>query len=561
MFPTNFLVGVSVLLMACVPCHGQTTYFVRADGGSTTQCTGTFDAPYPGFGVGQPCAWDHPFRALPPGGSPVINGGDTLVVAAGDYRMGYGAPGDDGCEQAWSWDCHMPPVPSGLDSAHRTRILGQGWSTGCVDAPQLWGAERPWFILNLSGSEHVEVACLEITDRSSCIESHVDGQTRCERNEPPFGPWAPIGVHAEDSTDVVLRDLDVHGLAAIGIHAARLQDWTLEDVRVAGNGWAGWDGDLWDGGGDANTGELVFRRVEVVDNGCAEDPDSGFTIRATCWGQQSGGYGDGFAAGSSGGHWLFEDCVVRHNTSDGVDLLYLEPSASVDVIRLRAEGNAGNQLKVSSDVSIVNSQIVGNCAFFEDLPHFQGAAAGDNCRAAGNAVAFNLHPGTAAEISSTTVAGQGDCLLEVACESGGCDGTEQVLVRNVLFSGATDWYQPWELTCLYWYDDQSLPFDPVDFDFNLVWQTKGDPCPGVSSVCEQNPLLVNGDVDFFDGHLMPTSPAVDAGTANGAPPRDLDGNERDDQPDIGAFEGTGYVFADGFEDGHHDRWSWATPSS
>ena len=70
------------------------TYYVRPDGGSPAQCTGLANAPY--TGASQDCAWDHPFRALPPEGTPRIAGGDTLVIAAGEYMMGYGAPGAEG---------------------------------------------------------------------------------------------------------------------------------------------------------------------------------------------------------------------------------------------------------------------------------------------------------------------------------------------------------------------------------------------------------------------------------------------------------------------------------
>jgi hypothetical protein len=69
------------------------TYYVRPDGGSAAQCTGRANAPYPGSGTAQPCAWDHPFRALPPGGTPRIAGEDTLIIAPGSYMMGLGAPG------------------------------------------------------------------------------------------------------------------------------------------------------------------------------------------------------------------------------------------------------------------------------------------------------------------------------------------------------------------------------------------------------------------------------------------------------------------------------------
>ena len=53
-----------------------TVYYVRPDVGTAQQCTGRADAAYPASGSAQAYAWDHPFRALPPG----------------SYRLGYGAP-------------------------------------------------------------------------------------------------------------------------------------------------------------------------------------------------------------------------------------------------------------------------------------------------------------------------------------------------------------------------------------------------------------------------------------------------------------------------------------
>lgn len=143
------------------------TYFVRTDGGSAEQCSGTTNAAYPGSGTNQPCAWDHPFRALPPGGAPRVLGADTLIVASGSYMMGFGAPGAENCEAAGSWDCVMAPVPSGLFLETPTRILGD-----CGNPPELWGTERANTVLNLDGSSNVEIACLEITDHSGCVESH-----------------------------------------------------------------------------------------------------------------------------------------------------------------------------------------------------------------------------------------------------------------------------------------------------------------------------------------------------------------------------------------------------
>lgn len=144
------------------------TYYVRQDGGTFDQCTGLADAAYPGVGKNQPCAWSHPFWAINGNDPPswMIQGGDTLIIHAGSYRMGIGAPNTGWCNAAWSYGCHLPALPSGPDPEHPTRILGQGWDQGCADPPELWGAERPWQIINLEGTSNAVVGCLEVTDHS-----------------------------------------------------------------------------------------------------------------------------------------------------------------------------------------------------------------------------------------------------------------------------------------------------------------------------------------------------------------------------------------------------------
>jgi len=51
-----------------------------------------------------------------------------------------------------------------------------------------------------------------------------------------------------------------------------------------------------------------------------------------------------------------------------------------------------------------------------------------------------------------------------------------------------------------------------------------------------DPRLVDASLESFDAHLLPGSPAINAGTIEGAPPDDFDSVARDDQPDIGAYE-------------------------
>ncbi len=507
----------------------STVYYVRPDGGSPEQCTGLVNAPYPGHGLHQPCAWDHPFRALPPGGPPRIQGGDTLIIAAGSYMMGYGAPGADNtdvCHRAYPWGCHMPPIPSGPDAQHPTRILGQGWDQGCPNPPELWGTQRADLILNLTGSQNVEIACLEITDHSSCVEFHASPSWRCERDTYPYGEWAATGLYAADASHITLRHLNIHGLAHAGVWAGRLRDWTVENVRIAGNGWVGWDGDI--DGEDTNGGTLIFRHWTVEWNGCAETyPEES---HRGCWAQSAGGYGDGVGTGRTGGHWIIEDSVFRYNTSDGLDLLYVrEPNTSIVIRRTLAVGNAGNGIKTNGNVIIENSVIVGNCGFFQNKPFTYHV---DHCRAAGNALSLTLRANTSAQVINNTITGHGDCLAEVICE-GSCTGTERVVLRNNIFIGHQEFLDPNDQTCFVY--TEGFPQHPVDIGYSIVYHTKGACPPGDHVQC-QDPLVQEGDENAFDGRLRAGSPAIDAGLASVAPRVDITGRPRDAHPDIGAYE-------------------------
>jgi hypothetical protein len=438
--------------------------------------------------------------------------------------MGAGAPGAEDCEAAAGWDCYMAPLPSGT-ARQPTRLLGEGWDRGCANAPELWGAERSLRVLNLEDASHVEVACLEITDHSGCVEFHTGGLA-CPRDNVPFGPWAAIGLYAEDSTDVVLTDLDIHGLAAGGVHAGRLADWTVRRVRIAGNGRVGWDGDV--EGEDSNAGTIRFSHVTVEWNGCGETyPAEGPT---GCWGQSAGGYGDGLGTGATGGRWIFEDCAFRHNASDGLDLLYArEPGSAIEIRRTIAEGNAGNPIKTSGSATIENSVVVGNCGYFAGKPFTFDV---DHCRARGNALSLAVRLGSIVSLTNNTVTGEGDCLVLAVCE--GCS-SERVLMRNNLFQGQVDLVQAPELTCFAY--AEGFGADPFDTDYSFVFGTKDGPiCVGGHDVCGDRPGVADPSIDSFDGRLLAGSPAIDAGTTEGAPTVDVEGRPRDGRPDIGAYE-------------------------
>jgi hypothetical protein len=73
-------------------------------------------------------------------------------------------------------------------------------------------------------------------------------------------------------------------------------------------------------------------------------------------------------------------------------------------------------------------------------------------------------------------------------------------------------------------------------DYSLIHHVKHDACPGPKDICRVPPGLTNTVLDAFDAHLLPESPAIDAGTTEGASADDFDGRNRDASPDIGAYE-------------------------
>jgi len=520
-------------------------FYIRTDGGNAEQCSGLADAPYPGSGSNQACAWDHPFRAFPPGGAPRIAGGDTVLIAGGSYPMGFGAPGADVCEEGGSFDCLMSPIPGGPDPTRPTRILGAGWDAGCGDPPELWGTGRPWYIVNLADSSNVEISCFEVTDHSPCVENH-SGGLACERETPPYGDWASYGLFAEDSSNVVLRDLNIHGLASGGVHAGRLSDWTVENVRIAGNGSVGWDGDLWDEGGDSNSGTMTFRRWIVEWNGCGETYPAGEP--AGCWAQEAGGYGDGVGVGETGGDWIIEDSSFLHNTSDGLDLLYHTLGGSVVLNRVHAEGNAGNQIKVSGQMRLTDSVLVGNCAFFEGQPF---AYLVDHCRALGNTLFVAFTGGEQSYIANSTFYGQGDGLISGSPREGfQCNGAETLIARNNIFLGSADFFDPSDIAFLFYQENcEGLK---LDSDYNIIHNAKNIECnsagdfvvSGARDICADPNLAGPLSGAEYGMSPNPDSPAVDAGDQGACAstditgaPRPADGN-KDGNPvcDIGAFE-------------------------
>lgn len=494
------------------------TYFIRADGGSAAQCNGKADLPYPGSGSLQNCAWQSPHDALPTTDKPRIAGGDTLIIGAGEYQVGWGAPGaEDGgrCGKSWRYGCHLAAIPSGPSPEQPTRILGKGHDGVCNAPPKLWGNERVPAVLNMADSSNVEIACLEITDKSICVGNHASDALRCVRGDAAvYGAYADAGIRAYRSNNVKLRDLNIHGLAYHGIHAGGISNWTVERVRLLRNGYAGWDGDM---AGipkvetSSNSGELTFRNVEIAWNGCAEDPNTGEA--KGCYAQKNGGYGDGIGTALTGGKWLFEDVSIHHNTSDGLDMLYLDGKAdtSITLNRVHAYSNAGNQVKVAGNATVRNSVLVGDCGYFyREGQKYPYLGSGDHCRAGGTALSLALLTNNQVDVTHNTITGEGDILIFHGAKTDRAgvpmdDTGAKLLIRNNILRGQKDFtgYGDELVAGHYWENTKAS----TTYAGNIFFNVKSNQCPA-GSICA-DPLLTVSEMRGFDPRLKPGSPAHD----------------------------------------------------
>ncbi|WP_148041018.1 hypothetical protein [Montanilutibacter psychrotolerans] len=407
--------------------------------------------------------------ALPPSGQPRIAGGDILRIAPGTYPIG-----DSG---------HMQPVPSGPGPDAPTRILGK---PGAV--ARLVGTRGIHRVLNLDGSSNVEVGNLEITDDSDCVFRHSQADAACT----DAMPWARVGLYARASSNVWLHDLDIHGLAARGINAGGLRNWTIERIKLNRNGSAGWDGNVGDGG--SNAGRMIIRDIEIAWNGCGERAATGEPW--ACWAQATGGYGDGLGTTDTGGQWLVEDAYIHHNTSDGLDLRYMDgaDATRVTLRRIHAVANAGNQVKVKGNAVIEDSVLVGHCSFFKNRFFMVDD---DLCRADGSTLQLVMTGNDTAIVRRNTLAGEG--AVQIGHSEG--DGSDSIQIRNNLVIGFPYYRSPARPSAF----DGGNSRAAKGYVGNQAWRVSA--CPA-DTVCNQELKLANPDLASFDAKPLAGSPAI-----------------------------------------------------
>ena len=542
-----------------------TTYYVRPDGGDTSQCNGTTDAPNSGS---HECAFNHPRYALGWGctnagnncANPgVMQAGDTLYIdgddpnnggAQAEYEIGFDDTENNltpGCSSSWPYDCTLGNLPAGRSPSSRTSIIGTG-----KHKPQLWGTQRVWQILN-AVNDHLWLQNLEITDHTDCAYNSPD--KKCDYDGPAFGQWGEDGLSI-GGDDINITDVYVHGVGRYGVNTGNLGNAAFTRLYVIGNGYGGFTTGI----NAAISGTLTFNQPIIEWNGCVEsyplnttspiDSPSNFS---NCFGQDQGGYGDGLAFGNVGhdsaGNWtILGPGSISFNVQDGLDTLHGTGTGTIQIDKMRFEGNAGNQVKMNAlTSSLTNSIVFGDCGWWSGAPQSSpGFKSGDICRALGDAILFNVTKNSQTHLYNNTIISNGNVALESEdLNSTGCNPSTSINVKNNIILGGYTWIDDTTINgsggnalASYIYNDGNngdgagtcgaLNWNE---DYNIVYGTRNNNrgCSGGHDQCGKNPGLAStipmgkagGGADtFYQGNsgvtlvsLEKNSPAISSGVA------------------------------------------------
>ncbi|MBF0504423.1 MAG: hypothetical protein HQL14_04895 [Candidatus Omnitrophica bacterium] len=529
-FILTILIGLTFIVAN--PVLASTTWYVRLDGGTPTQCNGTTNAAYPGSGTGVACALNHPAWVLGTNGnSGLMAGGDTLVIddtdhstgAQAQYMIGYGMPNTVGanCNLYSPYLCTLNTIPSGPNPANPTTVAGISYNTGCAAKPQLWGTESVQQVLNVSGASNVAVQCLELTDHSNC--GFRVGSPVCAENYnsgTSSGTYARNGIlGASGMTNLIFKNLDVHGFSNRGLLLGGVNGITFSYVNMDGNYQSNWDGDVGEANNASyNSGTILLDHVKNRFAGCSEayPRSSSFNTAdySNCTDQNDNppGYGDGIGMYNTGGDWVVTDSEISHNTQDGLDILYHDGTGSVTIQRSLFEGNDGNQLKMTAGgIDIENSVIISNCNYLQNNNKVKNTNSWSSCRAGGDATVLSVAQGGTYKILNSTIYSDGNSDVMFVDRVGTCNGTEKYTFRNNINvgNGSSSLY----ISGL----GGSCSTPPLDTDYSIINNVSSSFCPsGAHNKCNTNPGWLSSISQSADSNvpniaLASSSPAVGAG--------------------------------------------------
>lgn len=444
----RLFVKTIILLLLLISPAWATTYYVRTDGSTAANCTGLVDAAYPGSGTSQSCAVNSPLWILRFNGttSPdsVFVGGDTMIID-GDYEISADAEGagyGTECNPTYSYDCRWK-IPAGPDADHPTRILGKGYDTATsyADAPKLTGKGGIYRgVLEFDGADNIEIQYLDITDGEACQGGFDTPSVECTE-----GNAANNAIWSEGSDNILLKNINMHGLAARCIMFSGASNWDFENVLCRGAGFAGLDSDSpYQTTADAQSGTMTVNNFEVEYIGCVENLD-GTIQSASCVGQGGSywhGYADafGFTSDSPGtmANWEINNLSCHDVMQDCFDGLHGDGSGYLKIKNSLFYDINGASIKTVNPVTTENTIVIDNCTWAYEMGMMYTDGSHDSdmliCRADAAVSIGVVAGGTYKFINSTFFSNHNQIFSFFG--SDGCAGSSVYLRNNIVQGGA-----------------------------------------------------------------------------------------------------------------------------
>jgi hypothetical protein len=327
----------------------------------------------------------------------IISGGDTVVIRGCTASSGQQNPSNPNCRigndvaapghgstgfcsgiQPNS-SCTNPPIPAGTSGAY-TRILG-GCAYDSTPGPcsigtpannyqdhanltQLFGGWDVYPTLDLSAAQYVDVEGLELTDHNNCITAGNAGlPSRCVTDGTE--DLANSGIYTSNTSgNVTINNLLIHGFPANGIYGSIGGPFTLTNVAVNDNGFAGWNFD--NGTGNGPGAAITASYVTMQFNGCNEEYPIVDPIPITyCYDTVSGGFGDAWSGQDATlSNFTGDHLLIRYNTKDA----FFGPHTAIGALTITdstAIGNMGQTWKAnlaySGTMLFQNNLTINNC--------------------------------------------------------------------------------------------------------------------------------------------------------------------------------------------------------
>ena len=348
---------------------------------------------------------------------------------------------------------------------------------------QLHGGYGAGTVISLRGSQNVTIECVELTDYSQCIKygNAVPPTTTCH-TDYPLDDYAGNGIITDASTsNILLQDMYIHGLASRGIIGAIGGTINVNRVDIARNDGAGWDFD--DGNGDPSVNGLVNANYLTIEwNGCGEEyPIVDGNPVTSCGDQDNGGYGDGIGTPATQLDFTCNHCIFRYNTQDGFDLLHVYGSTIV-VTNSDSYGNMGQQYKLGAmqNVTFYNNLDVADCNRMS--APIAGAPSNYNeyltlfCRAFDN-FAISLKPGGNLDFENNTVIGGADTTFDMECGSSDCSTSTIKFKNNAILTFQDPNFNGGAAPGNFYWGPGTGPGEFTDRSNNLFYGLRNSECP------------------------------------------------------------------------------------